>query len=569
MKMGIRSIFTLFFVSISLINLYSQENIIKSDEVVSIDGKTYYIHTVERKQTLYSIAKSYETEIVVIESLNPEIKQGLKSGMKLKIPYSKDYVIHYVKKKETLYAISKQYSVSTDDIIKNNPVLIQGLKYGQVLKIPLPKASTNSVKPETKINETKDTAKTIQGTKIKSNENLRTYDPEQIIDCNKPRKKGKYKIAYFVPFYANEAYKVLENNDNPNVTHYKSFVFLPFYEGALMAIDSLKKTDAQYEVLVYDIADDTVKMKEIIEQIKTLQIDIAIGPFFPKTLKMMINFAKGTEMLIISPLLLDNSILVNNPNVIQLRPSRNEHLYELFRSIAQTYPKENIILAHENNEDSRGMFDSIVNFSKDTIKNPDFKNLKIQEVAFSNFFKEDRLEEDAVVITSINPIKDKLNHTSQNIIFAFIKDLNHATDFISKLNLLHDSLKQKIVLYGLPTWKNIEKIDFLKMEKISTHISTTCFIDYKNEATKNFIRKFRTKYRTEPNDYAFLGYDFTLYLIQAIDKQGLDFAACQKNLNRSMLSTEFNFTKIPNGGWENTSITLFKIVNYEMEKVKK
>lgn len=59
---------------------------LKSDETRTINGKTYFIHQVKKKQTLYSIARAYEVDMQEIIDRNPEIKQGLKAGQTLYIP---------------------------------------------------------------------------------------------------------------------------------------------------------------------------------------------------------------------------------------------------------------------------------------------------------------------------------------------------------------------------------------------------------------------------------------------------------------------------------------------------
>jgi hypothetical protein len=49
----------------------------------------FILHKVEKKQTLYAITKKYNVGIDAIQKANPEIEQGLKEGMVLKIPQTK------------------------------------------------------------------------------------------------------------------------------------------------------------------------------------------------------------------------------------------------------------------------------------------------------------------------------------------------------------------------------------------------------------------------------------------------------------------------------------------------
>jgi len=107
-----------------------------------IDGKTYIIHRVEQKETLFSISKKYGVALISVVENNPNASSGLEPGDLIKVPYSpnnrtktKEGTIHKVGQKETLYSISKQYGVTVDDIKSWNNLTSNGLKLGQELLI--------------------------------------------------------------------------------------------------------------------------------------------------------------------------------------------------------------------------------------------------------------------------------------------------------------------------------------------------------------------------------------------------------------------------------------------------
>jgi LysM repeat protein len=138
--MKIRAI--IFFVLISgVFQLSAQEySSVKSSETIIESRKTFYVHTVEKGNTLYNISKTYAVAPNVILQYNPELNDGLKLGMKLKIPKveqkEEDFIYHIVKKQETLYQISKIYNVTVDDIIRINHLKSEEISTGQYIKIP-------------------------------------------------------------------------------------------------------------------------------------------------------------------------------------------------------------------------------------------------------------------------------------------------------------------------------------------------------------------------------------------------------------------------------------------------
>ena len=119
----------------------------KSTDVKTINGKKYYIHKVEKGQSLYAIAKIYNMDVNSILAENDEAIDGLKPGQELKIPFesllskaplvidTNKYVYHKILKGETVYAITKKYNVEEKKLASYNPTLNSGLKEGGYLII--------------------------------------------------------------------------------------------------------------------------------------------------------------------------------------------------------------------------------------------------------------------------------------------------------------------------------------------------------------------------------------------------------------------------------------------------
>lgn len=109
-------------------------------------AQQYKSHTVERGETIESIAKEYKVTPEDIIKLNPDARRGVRRNNVLVIPsksimVAKDvdvtFTNHRVRRKETLYSISKKYGVTVDDIKKyNEKVAKEGLKKGDRIAIP-------------------------------------------------------------------------------------------------------------------------------------------------------------------------------------------------------------------------------------------------------------------------------------------------------------------------------------------------------------------------------------------------------------------------------------------------
>ena len=103
-----------------------------------VTGKNYYI--VKSGDTLYSIAKKYNTTVDEIKKLNNLKSDNLSIGMELKIkeePSSTNYIDYVVKSGDNLYSIAKKYNTTVDEIKKLNGLTSNLLNIGMTLKIPI------------------------------------------------------------------------------------------------------------------------------------------------------------------------------------------------------------------------------------------------------------------------------------------------------------------------------------------------------------------------------------------------------------------------------------------------
>ena len=100
-----------------------------------------FTYTVKKGDSLYSIAKRYDTTVDEIKKLNNLKSNNLSIGQKLNIPetYSEitlpNYINYTVKKGDTLYSIAKDNGITIDTIIKDNNLSSNILNIGQILRI--------------------------------------------------------------------------------------------------------------------------------------------------------------------------------------------------------------------------------------------------------------------------------------------------------------------------------------------------------------------------------------------------------------------------------------------------
>jgi LysM repeat protein len=113
-----------------------------------------FMYTVKSGDSLYSIAKKYNTTVNKIMELNYLKSTALKVGTVLRIPetYTKEedmimpnYINYTVKSGDNLYKIAAANNITVDTIIKDNSLISNVLQIGQNLKIRIPSSSNITI----------------------------------------------------------------------------------------------------------------------------------------------------------------------------------------------------------------------------------------------------------------------------------------------------------------------------------------------------------------------------------------------------------------------------------------
>jgi LysM repeat protein len=117
----------------------------------------YTSYTVPAKMNFYRLEQDFGVKSDEIVRLNPEITErgGLKEGMVIRIPEQKvetgvintdNYIFYEVKPKQNEFRLTRKFGMTWAELVQLNPDLKDGLKAGMVLKLPIDKVGDFEVK---------------------------------------------------------------------------------------------------------------------------------------------------------------------------------------------------------------------------------------------------------------------------------------------------------------------------------------------------------------------------------------------------------------------------------------
>ncbi|WP_246160870.1 LysM peptidoglycan-binding domain-containing protein [Maribacter flavus] len=120
---------------------------IAGSTVENQETQLFTSYTVPPKMNFYRLEKEFGVKSDEVVRLNPEITErgGLKEGMVIRLPERRldpgeintdNYIFYEVKPKQNEFRLTRKFGMSWEELIQLNPELRDGLKAGMVLKLP-------------------------------------------------------------------------------------------------------------------------------------------------------------------------------------------------------------------------------------------------------------------------------------------------------------------------------------------------------------------------------------------------------------------------------------------------
>ena len=564
----------------------------------------YFMHTVTKGQSLYSIASMYNVTIDEIVRLNPGSEERIKAGEALKIPQKEDNgqpAYHTIQAGETLYKLTVHYGVSAQDICRANPGLsAKNFRIGQVIAIPAKKVVKEEPKPETtpsvKPSEPlkpncRDMHRVQRKETIYSISKLYGITEEELIAANPELRTKKLKRGKFICIpYA----KASSDNANASATSQavsdmelfrqnqkeskkyasiKAAVILPFmtkengnrdeqvrmveyYEGFLMAVDSLKQQGVSVDIHTYDSGNTTATITQLINTKKELKdMDIIFGPLHTDQVKIMADFAKKNKIRLVVPFTSKSDEVFNNPYVFQINTPQSYLFSEVYEHYLRKFPNAHVVFLNADTGDKDK--DEFIKGLKEELKNKQitFKELKDAEISPEGMKTAvDSLRENVLIPTSGKKI-------------ALIKILPQL------IITAREHPNYNMRLFGYPEWQTYTDDHLSNFFELDTYFYTSFYTNNLFPTAIKFTSAYRKWYskdmaNTYPK-YGMLGFDTAYFFLKGLARYGNHLEEEMNNMTLNPIQTGFKFERVNNwGGFINKKVFFVRFTkDYELIKL--
>ena len=502
-------------------------------------GETF--HTIQAGETLYKLTTIYKISAKAICEANPGLSaENFRIGQVILIPLNEEKAvtpsqkespemmiqeavkpkckeIHKVKRKETIFSVSREYGISEQELIEANPELKEGMKKGQLLCIPYPKAMVNISKKE--------------------EENINPPSNKELFEENKEiqKKISTVKVALILPFHEDKR-------------------MIEYYEGFLMAIDSLKRIGTSIDVYAYD-SGKGASLNSILSKKELKEMDVIFGPMHQEHIKPLSEFAQKNNIRLVIPFSQKGKEVFNNPSIYQVNTPQSYLYSKVYDHFSRQFPNAHVIFIEPTIPD-KDKEKFIIGFKQD-LKNKGISSHTVGE----NVTKDE--------------LKAILQNDKANIFIPASGNNILLIKILPQLTLLtRENADKNIHLFGYPEWQTYTRDHLESFFELDTYFYSSFYTNTLFPAAVRFTESYHKWYSKDltskyPN-YAMLGFDTGFFFLKGLSMYG---SALENNLNKMKLTaiqTGFMFERVNNwGGFINKKVFFIHFNrNFELEKLE-
>ncbi len=353
-----------------------------------------------------------------------------------------------------------------------------------------------------------------------------------------------WKVAVFAPVYLDSAYTQDGNYrlGNQILPRYM-MPGLDFYNGVMLAIDSLNAEKQPVEVIFYD--SKSLKGNTNIATLDSTLEDVSliIASFNNRNeIKPLSDFALEHEIPLISATYPNDAGLTENPYFILINPTLRTHLEGIYNYLQRVYPTSTMTMFRRKGS----VEDMIQNSFAEIAKSSKSVPLKIKTIELTDSFTTSQ------VITY-------LDSSRQNIVICGSLNESFGTNLVKSLS---ESRKYRSIAIGMPTWDALRGVDrnveilyttpyhFIRTDKLGLDITNT----------------YRNKFSGRPSDMVFKGFEAMYRFTKLLIKHE---GALIKNLSDKSLKLFNDFDIQPVKPYSNNSNAVDYLENKKLYYIRK
>lgn len=319
--------------------------------------------------------------------------------------------------------------------------------------------------------------------------------PEAPVTTHKKAPK-LYKVALFTPLYIDQvtgdtAFSV----SSPAPLPAGALAGLEFYEGALLAQDSLQQDGIGVQLQVYDTKSATQPLGRLISSGKLDSVNLLLGAVSGSELTELSRFAKQRHIHFVSATYPNDAGVRDNPYLTILNSTLQAHCTAIEQFVQQKFTNKNIIVIYQDNAQEK----QNLSYLQAAYQKGGGGRSPLKSLVWGN----------ETTTAQLTPLLDK---DKNNVIIITALYPQVAESIIGQLVSLTQTYTLNVA--GMPTLDGDANLRSPTYKGLSIYYSTPYPYAYaaNNAAINQMMWDFFRKYRSRPSDMALKGFESLYYI---------------------------------------------------------
>ena len=312
--------------------------------------------------------------------------------------------------------------------------------------------------------------------------------------------KKNIRVGLFTSLYLDSAFDQSGQYKLQNSFPRMAISGLEFYEGAVMAIDSINYLVPKVSMEVFDIQSKTGSISYLLQNKKIDSLDIIIAQASGSDYLELAQIAKEKNIPMVSATYPNDGGIRESPMVFIANPKINSHLQVIHNQLFKKWPDANVIWFKRTGT------------ADDKIESQ-FRELNAASV-YRNKFKTAALNPDF----KIEELVPFLDTTKTNVLVAGSLDDNFALQFARAISAYPK--KGIIQVIGMPGWDGMKEIQGKNYAGIPIYFTTSFNIPSGHQWAAQVDEKIKSITGVKPSVSLIKGFELTYYFINIMYTYG-------------------------------------------------
>jgi len=278
-------------------------------------------------------------------------------SMETQMLNGRKYYVHIVEKGQTVYSISRAYKVQSYDAVTH--VDIHYLHPGDTVWLPVRGQFSDAAK---EMEQPAPTAPARPTTTAPSTTNREpqpaTKKTEAPAPAHEVRRVGTMlKVAVMMPLYLNQLDQISTSKfdiEQRGKKSYRQFEFIEFYEGLLLALDQLANEGISVELNVVDVSENTPdKVEEAFRSHHVEQSDFVVALLLRDAFDKAAELARQAGVYIVNPMATRSELCADNPYMVKIQPSVEGMVALMLNNMRTERPNAHLYVIHSGSANEK------------------------------------------------------------------------------------------------------------------------------------------------------------------------------------------------------------------------